>query len=147
MTYLPDAKVWVALAVDAHPHHAQAKAWFKGIGKNSLAFCRITEMGLLRLLTNSHVMSGEALSAQGAWAVRQQFETHGRVRYLEEAEGFAAIWRGTSGAGKVGPNYWTDAYLGSFCASSGATLVTFDRGFGQRLKHRANCKVLLLDGD
>lgn len=69
------------------------------------------------------------------------------MQYLEEAEGFSAIWRETSGAGGVGPNYWTDAYLGSFCASCGATLVTFDRGLGQRLKHRAICKVLLLEAD
>ena len=57
MIYLPDVNVWVALAVDGHPHHAIAKRWFERLGQESLLFCRVTEMGLLRLLTNEHVMS------------------------------------------------------------------------------------------
>ena len=142
MIYLPDVNVWVALAVDGHPHHAIAKRWFERLGQESLLFCRVTEMGLLRLLTNEHVMSGHPLSSQAAWGVRKQFEGDTRVKYVPEPSGFEAVWRGTAQAGKIGPNFWTDAYLSSFCVGTGATMVTFDRGFGVRTP----CKVLLLEG-
>jgi len=141
MTYFPDVNVWVALAVDAHPHHDVAKRWFESLGQDSLVFCRVTEMGLLRLLTNAHVMNGHPLSAQAAWRVRKEFEADSRVTYAMEPDGFEHVWRATARSGKVGPNFWTDAYLSSFCASAGATMVTFDRAFGRRTP----CEVLLLD--
>ena len=34
---LVDANVWLALAVDAHFHHATAKAWFEGQPDESCA--------------------------------------------------------------------------------------------------------------
>lgn len=141
MIYLPDVNVWVALAVDAHPHHGIAKRWFEALGKDQLLFCRVTEMGLLRLLTNVHVMDGHPLSARAAWGVRRGFDSDARVKQVAEPDGFEAVWRSTAAAGKVGPNFWTDAYLSSFCASAGATMVTFDRAFG----HRTPCNVLLLE--
>ena len=141
MIYLPDVNVWIALAVDAHPHHLGAKRWFEAQGRDLLVFCRVTETGLLRLLTNAHVMNGHPLSAEAAWKVRKQFETDARVKYAAEPDGFEEVWRATARAGKVSSNFWTDAYLSSFCASAGATMVTFDRAFGRRTP----CKVLLLD--
>ena len=53
---LVDANVWLALAVDAHFHPATAKAWFEGQSDESCAFCRITQMALLRHLTNAKIM-------------------------------------------------------------------------------------------
>jgi predicted nucleic acid-binding protein len=56
MTYLPDVNVWIALAAERHIHHLPARQWFNAIGDERLAFCRITQLGFLRLLTNKHVM-------------------------------------------------------------------------------------------
>jgi len=53
MIYLPDVNVWIALAADQHIHHNVAKRWFTGIQDDQVLFCRITQLGFLRLLTNS----------------------------------------------------------------------------------------------
>lgn len=47
---LADANVWLAVAFSDHLHHATAKAWFEGQHDASCAFCRITQMALLRHL-------------------------------------------------------------------------------------------------
>ena len=53
---LPDVNVWIALAAEGHIHHVPAREWFAAQPDASVAFCRITQMGLLRLLTNPNVM-------------------------------------------------------------------------------------------
>ena len=63
---LLDVNVWLAFAVDGHPHHKAAlKAW--GELKRP-TFCRITQLGLLRLLCNRQVMGNDALEPEDAWA-------------------------------------------------------------------------------
>ena len=54
MTYLPDVNVWIALAADKHIHHSVARSWFTKVQDEKLAFCRITQLAFLRLLTNKH---------------------------------------------------------------------------------------------
>ncbi|MEI7820056.1 MAG: hypothetical protein WCK55_03995 [Verrucomicrobiota bacterium] len=53
MTFdLLDVNVWLALAADGHTLHVPAKKWFTGRGETLCAFCRVTQMALLRHLTN-----------------------------------------------------------------------------------------------
>jgi predicted nucleic acid-binding protein len=66
MTYLPDVNVRIALAAERHKHHSMARQWFIGLRDADLAFCRVTQMGFLRLLTNAHVMQKEVLTPDGA---------------------------------------------------------------------------------
>jgi len=47
---LPDVNVWIALAAEGHVHHVPAREWFPAQPDASIAYCRITQMGLLRLL-------------------------------------------------------------------------------------------------
>ena len=141
MTYLPDVNVWIALAIDIHVHNSIANRWVERLGSAELAFCRITEMGLLRLLTNRHVMDGAPLTASEAWKTRDRILGDPRILIVNEREDFAEHWRRTSLAGRVSPNFWTDAYLISLCASTGCTLVTFDRA----LARQKRCSVLLLE--
>jgi predicted nucleic acid-binding protein len=56
MICLPDVNLWIALTSNRHLNHTRAKAWLEGMEGVRIAFCRITELGLLRLLTNQHVM-------------------------------------------------------------------------------------------
>lgn len=56
MNYLADVNVWIALAAAGHVHHSIALAWFEEPQTSQILFCRITQMGLLRLLTNRKVM-------------------------------------------------------------------------------------------
>lgn len=67
MTYLLDVNVWIALSAERHVHHRIARQWFSDVRNEKLAFCRITQLGFLRLLTNRHVMQEEVMSSNGAW--------------------------------------------------------------------------------
>src|SRR5258706_10291094 len=62
MTYLPDVNVWIALAAERHTLHRAARNWFSNFQDEKLAFCRLTQLGFLRLLTNKHVMQEEVMS-------------------------------------------------------------------------------------
>ena len=64
---LVDANVWLALAFSDHLHHDPAKAWFSAQKDATCAFCRVTQMALLRHLTNSKIMGSSVQSQQGAW--------------------------------------------------------------------------------
>src|SRR5207245_9195644 len=50
---LPDVNVWIALTAEGHVHHVPARGWFAAQPDTSVAFCRITQMGLLRLIDES----------------------------------------------------------------------------------------------
>jgi toxin-antitoxin system PIN domain toxin len=68
MNCLPDVNVWIALAAEKHVHHSAARRWFSSRTEEKLAFCRFTQVGFLRLLTNRHVMQEEVMSPGQAWA-------------------------------------------------------------------------------
>ena len=70
MTYLPDVNVWIALAADRHTLHRAARHWFSNLQDEKLVFCRLTQLGFLRLLTNKHVMLEEVMSSGEAWQAR-----------------------------------------------------------------------------
>jgi toxin-antitoxin system PIN domain toxin len=72
-TCLPDINVWIALASDRHVHHEAAKSWFAGIEPGGTAFCRVTQMGFLRLTTNRHVMGADVVTQKEAWQVIKNF--------------------------------------------------------------------------
>lgn len=111
MTYLPDVNVWIALASDRHLHHRRGKHWFAAIRTDEIAFCRITEMGFLRLLTNRHVMGDDTASPKEAWQVYDALRTDRNVIFLNEISDVAPKWRAASEVPIGGPNMWTDAYL------------------------------------
>src|SRR5436190_7727155 len=47
----PDVNIWLAAAWARHSKHKLAKGWIDE-ETGALAFCRVSQMGLLRLLTN-----------------------------------------------------------------------------------------------
>jgi toxin-antitoxin system PIN domain toxin len=128
MTSLPDVNVWLALTIGEHVHHAPATAWLDKC-TDAIGFCRVTQMGFLRLLTNSHVMAGDALTALRAWTILDAYLQDDRFRKLPEPAGLEEQWRSFSKRPSSGPNVWTDAYLAAFAIASRCTLVTFDKAF------------------
>jgi len=56
VTKLVDVNVWLAISVDGHTHHRQAAHWFQAQSEVSCAFCRVTQLAILRHLTNSKIM-------------------------------------------------------------------------------------------
>ncbi|HWG22021.1 MAG TPA: TA system VapC family ribonuclease toxin [Terracidiphilus sp.] len=137
---MPDVNVWVAFTSDQHVHHSAAKGWFQSLGAEQIAFCRIAELGFLRLLTNSRVMGEDVLDPIHAWRVYDDLRSDPQIIFLPEQAGFSEYWRQVGDQIAGGPNAWTDAYLAAFAAHAGATVVTFDR----RFKAIGNCDVLPL---
>ena len=56
---LLDVNGWLAAVWARHRHHATAKQWVDN-EEDDLAFCRVTEMSLLRLVTNPAVLGTDA---------------------------------------------------------------------------------------
>ena len=122
---LLDVNVWLAAAWARHVHHPVAKAWVDA-EDDELAFCRVTEMALLRLLTNPGVTGGDALTRRRAWDVVMSLQSDPRVRWLPEPRGLAPLWMAFSKRDDRSHLLWTDDYLAAFAQAAAAELVTLD---------------------
>jgi toxin-antitoxin system PIN domain toxin len=122
----PDINVWLAITVSGHVHHRQAAAWYQGVKPEHVFFCRLTQLGLLRLLTTQAVMGPDVLTQRHAWDIYDQFIASGTQLAEEPTDVEEAMrlltWHSTSS-----PKLWTDAYLAAFAKQYGARLVTFDK--------------------
>jgi hypothetical protein len=102
MIFLPDVNVWIALAAERHLHHRAARLWFSSLQDGALAFCRVTQLGFLRLLTNSHVMKEEVLLPDGAWRAYRAMRSDRRAAWLFEPAGFSEDgWEAPGSLGSV----------------------------------------------
>jgi toxin-antitoxin system PIN domain toxin len=128
---LPDVNLWIALAAEGHVHHAVARGWFATQPEASVAFCRITQMGLLRLLTNPSVMRRGPRTIAQAWEIFARLRADGRLVFAVEPDGVEPAWRQFMTHPGVGPSSWTDAYLAAFAQTHSYSLVTFDAAFGR----------------
>ena len=128
---LLDANVWLALAAEAHSHHESAQAYWEGSAAPLAAFCRVTQMAFLRLLTNKIVMGAHVLSPAAAWTKSDEFLALPEVQLLSEPHGLEETWGRFSSTGRRSPNAWSDAYLAAFARCAGLRMVTFDRRFSR----------------
>lgn len=101
----------------------------KASTQTRLLFAVFTELGFLRLLTNTHVMGKDVLPPAKAWRVYDEWRSDDRVIFLPEPAGFSEEWRQLGGQIAGGPNVWTDAYLAAFTLHLNATVITLDRKF------------------
>ena len=131
MTCFPDVNVWIALTVAEHTHHEAATKWYNTAEWDSLVFSRVTQMGLLRLLTNEHVMGKRVVTASGAWKIMDKLLQYPDIRFASETAGIDTVWREFSESQQSSTNLWTDAWLAAFALTTGFTLVTFDRRFSR----------------
>ena len=125
---LADVNVWIALATERHEYHASARQWFSSLEDEGVAFCRITQMGLLRLLTNQTVMANEVLDPRRAWDSYKSLRRDWRVTFAQEPDGMEEAWIDLMRKPHAGAS-WTDAYLAALALGHAYTLVSFDRGF------------------
>src|SRR6185295_15746537 len=95
------------------------------------AFCRVTQMTFLRLLTNKTVMGSHVLSPASAWEKAEEFLALPEVELVSEPHGLEESWQTFATLGRLSPNLWTDAYLAAFAKCAGLRLVTFDQGFSR----------------
>ena len=130
MTYLPDVNVWLAVASRRHSNAQAANQWLAGVERETIAFCRVTQMGLLRLLTNSKVMGVDLISRPEAWRVYDQIRQDRRMAFFGEPTSLEEGWRSITQSASAVPGDWTDAYLVAFAKARDFTLVTFDQALG-----------------
>src|SRR5580704_6839632 len=109
--HLPDLNFWLALVFQSHIHHTTAKDWMVSAAPQSCCFCRVTQMGLLRLSTNRKAFPVGALPMSGAWQVYDQLLSDNRVAFAEEPEHIEMSWRDNTRSRSFSTNVWTDAYL------------------------------------
>ena len=140
----PDVNVWLALTHSRHVHQATASAWFLSLGDEPIFFCRFTQLGLLRLLTNPQVMGAEVMTRRTAWHTYRRWFQDARVEFHREPDSaeFERRFEEFSSKPHPSPKLWADAYLAAFAQTAGLTLVTFDRAF-QRM---ADVSVHTLSG-
>ena len=128
---LPDLNVWLAAAWCNHADHEVARDWFQE-QHGPLGFCRVTQMGFLRLISNPAVLREDALTRREAWEVYQKLLTDPRIEWLPEPQGIETMWIQISKKPDRAHKLWTDDYLAAFAFLTGATLTTFDRAMSRR---------------
>ena len=128
----PDVNVWLALASEEHVHHAEAFPWWRQeVGP--IAFCRFTQIGLLRLLTTAAVMNGKPLTMKRAWTIYDRLMGDERVELIPEPPAMERVFRELTSSGKLAsPKMWADAYLVAIAVESGGRVSTFDKAMARR---------------
>jgi uncharacterized protein len=128
---LLDVGVWLAAIWGRHAHHPVTADWF-GRQTGDLVFCRVTQMSLLRLLSNPAIMGDDAVDRSQAWRTFDQLWADERVLWADEPDELDAVWRAISARDDKSHKLWTDDYLAAFAQASGATLATLDTKFPAR---------------
>ena len=130
----PDVNVWFALAHKVHPHHGSAFAWAKSIGTiRPVCFCRVTQLGLLRILTTREAMQGDAMTQAEAWRVYDLFFRNPNTSFAEEPIGMDRRFRDHTTRDEISPKLWVDGYLAAFAGAGGYSLVSFDKALAKRV--------------
>ena len=124
--YLLDVNVLFALTRPGHEGYVAAHAWLEKSRRQGWATNPLTELRVLRLLTNRAVTQG-VVSATTALAVVTEFtRTEGHEFWPLDRE-IAACLKPIS-ATLRGHRQWTDAMLLWHAKERGGVLVTFDSG-------------------
>jgi len=127
MTFLPDVNVWLALASQRHAHSVSCGEWLESVAPEGALFCRVTQMGLLRLLTNATVMGDDVVTSRDAWRAYRTILADERIGFAPEPLALEEHWRKLTSLDGPAPKLWTDAYLSAFARAAGLRFVSLDR--------------------
>ena len=131
---LADVNVWLATLVQQHPHHQRAINWWRRKvlpDGQEVLFCRVTQLGLLRLLSNETVMGASRRTPREAWRDYDRLLAQGPIGYLHEPDDVDQVLRSHTLDESASASLWTDAYLAAFARAADVRLATFDRGFSR----------------
>jgi uncharacterized protein len=128
---LVDAGVWLAAIWGRHVHHHVARPWFEN-QSDDLILCRVTQMSLLRLISNPAIMGADTVTSSEAWRVIDRLWSDDRVLWAEEPDELEAVFRAISARNDRSHKLWTDDYLAAFAQASGASLATLDSKLKER---------------
>ena len=130
MPLLLDVNVWLPLHWDGHVAHRTAHAWAEG-QSDDLWFCRVTQLAMLRHLTNPSILGRDVLTNSEAAQMMDAILAKKEISFHEDPPGITAIFPALGKAAVPTRNLWTDAYLASFAIAANIKFVTFDQGFGR----------------
>lgn len=128
---LVDVGAWLALVYEAHARSEAVCRW-KSQVEDGLVMCRVTQMSLLRLLTNRTVMRDDVLTRVAAWDVMDRLEADGQITFSMEPEGVEPLWRSLSARDELSHKLWTDDYLAAFALAGRMQFATLDRKIAGR---------------
>ena len=131
----PDVNVWLALAHEIHPHHSAVQAWGESLDTGAVVyFCRFTQIGLLRLLTNRSAMGADVLTQAEAWQAFDALLANPGNQMMEEPREIDPLFRQYTSRNEASTKQWADAYLAAFAQAADLKLVTFDRALAGRTR-------------
>ncbi len=128
---LPDVNLWLAFTDPNHSQHTVARHYWDEDRADSIAFCRITMLGLLRLATSNAVMQGRPFSQREIWGIYRTYLAMPIVSYLPEPAELETTISTLTEAPYFSQRLWTDAYLAAFAINSSCRLVSFDADFSR----------------
>ena len=128
---LVDVGVWLAAVWGRHARHRVARQWFDQ-QSGDLILCRVTQMSLLRLISNPAIMGEDVVTRSQAWHIIDQLWSDDRVLRSEEPDHLEAVFRAISARDDNSHKLWTDDYLAAFAQASGASLATLDTKLKER---------------
>lgn len=126
---LLDVNVLVALSVDVHVHHRQARAALNGFS-GGWATCPLTEAALVRLLLNPAI-TGRQVSAFEALELLAGIRAHPNWHFIDDGSSLADPEIDIRPL--IGTKQVTDFHLVNLAAGSDALLTTFDARIGASL--------------
>ncbi len=140
-SFLVDLNVWLALTISGHVLARAAQEWLSKLPKprTRLLFCRITQLGLLRLLTNARTAGPQnVLTVADAFGVYDRWLRDPRVEFVPEPHGTELLFRDACAPFEMQPatKAIMDAYLVGFAEKERATVVTADRGLANLARIR-----------
>jgi uncharacterized protein len=125
-TALLDVNVLTALLWPTHEHHDAAHRWFGARKSAPWATCPLTQLGLVRLVSNP-AFSRDALSPAEGLALLSANLTHARHEFWTETLAVPGVVKDMEKR-LQGYRQLTDAYLLSLAHRRKGVLATFDGG-------------------
>ena len=125
MTSLLDVNVLVAIADPRHVNHEASHRWFAATGKPDWATCSITELGLIRVLSNPGYRAAPLTPGEAAERLAQFCSSGGHTFWPDDLP--PRSWLDDDLGGRLrGHKQVTDFHLAALALRHGGRLVTFD---------------------
>ncbi len=94
-----------------------------------MAFCRVTMLGCLRLLTHSVVMAGHPFSVPEAWRAYRTFRALPEITFIDDPQKLEAQFALWTESLSFSAKRWTDGYLAALSHVTKSRLVSFDADY------------------
>jgi uncharacterized protein len=139
---LLDVNVLLALLWPRHEGHRAAHAWFEKSGRRAWATNPLTQLGVLRLLTNPTLTRGAVNAGIALDTLIEATRQEGHQFWPLERELAAGLE--PFAARLRGHRQWTDAVLLGQVTDRDGLLVTFDSGIRELAGRESRERILLL---